>query len=152
MLYNIIVIYRTRDLFNGTLSKNTDGEIYQTERLCLLRYLTVRLADGLFHVKLRVFRDALFVWKGQVMEQENRVAIISMIISDEESVPAVNAILHEYGKFIQGRMGLPYRERGLNIISVVVDAPADTISTISGKLGRLRGVTSKSVYSKEKTG
>lgn len=86
------------------------------------------------------------------MEQENRVAIISMIISDDTSVPAVNALLHEYGKFIQGRMGIPYRERGLNIISVVVDAPADTISTLSGKLGRLKGVTSKSVYSKEKTG
>ena len=86
------------------------------------------------------------------MEQENRVAIISMIISDEASVPAVNSLLHEYGKFIQGRMGLPYRERGLSIISVVVDAPADTISTLSGKLGRLKGVTSKSVYSKEKTG
>ncbi len=86
------------------------------------------------------------------MEQENRVAIISMIISDEASVPAVNSLLHEYGKFIQGRMGLPYRERGLSIISVVVDAPADTISTISGKLGRLKGVTSKSVYSKENAG
>ena len=84
------------------------------------------------------------------MEQENRVAIISMIISDEASVPAVNSLLHEYGKFIQGRMGL--RERGLSIISVVVDAPADTISTISGKLGRLKGVTSKSVYSKENAG
>lgn len=86
------------------------------------------------------------------MEQENRVAIISMIISDDASVPAVNNLLHEYGKYIQGRMGLPYRERGLNIISIVVDAPPDCISTLSGKLGRLKGVTSKSVYSKENTG
>lgn len=86
------------------------------------------------------------------MEQETRVAIISMIISDETSVPAVNALLHEYGKFIQGRMGLPYRERGLNIISVVADAPADIISSLSGKLGRLKGVTSKTVFSKENTG
>lgn len=86
------------------------------------------------------------------MEQETRVAIISMIISDETSVPAVNALLHEYGKFIQGRMGLPYRERGLKIISVVADAPADIISSLSGKLGRLKGVTSKTVFSKENTG
>lgn len=86
------------------------------------------------------------------MEQETRVAIISMIISDETSVPAVNALLHEYGKFIRGRMGLPYRERGLNIISVVADAPADIISSLSGKLGRLKGVTSKTVFSKENTG
>lgn len=86
------------------------------------------------------------------MEQESRVAIISMIISDETSVPAVNAFLHKYGKFIRGRMGLPYRERGLNIISVVTDAPADIISALSGKLGRLKGVTSKTVFSKENAG
>jgi len=86
------------------------------------------------------------------MELETRVAIISMIISDETSVPAVNALLHEYGKFIRGRMGLPYRERGLNIISVVADAPADIISALSGKLGRLKGVTSKTVFSKENAG
>lgn len=82
------------------------------------------------------------------MEQEKRVAIISMIISDSESIPSVNALLHEYGQYIQSRMGLPYRERGLNIICVVVDAPADSISALSGKLGRLKGVTSKAVYSK----
>lgn len=86
------------------------------------------------------------------MEQETRVAIISMIISDETSVPAVNALLHEHSRFIRGRMGLPYRERGLNIISVVADAPADIISALSGKLGRLKGVTSKTVFSKENTG
>lgn len=86
------------------------------------------------------------------MEQETRVAIISMIISDETSVPAVNALLHEHGRFIRGRMGLPYHERGLNIISVVADAPADIISALSGKLGRLKGVTSKTVFSKENTG
>lgn len=82
------------------------------------------------------------------MEQEKRVAIISMIISDSESVPSVNNLLHEYGEYIQSRMGLPYRERGLNIISVVIDAPSDKISALSGKLGRLNGVTSKTVYSK----
>lgn len=81
------------------------------------------------------------------MENENRVAIISMIIEGEEMVPEVNRLLHEYGSFILSRTGLPLRERGLNIISVVADAPADKISALSGKLGRLPGVTSKAVYS-----
>lgn len=80
------------------------------------------------------------------MSDENRVAIISMIISDNNSVEQVNRLLHEYGGFILGRMGIPYRERGLNIISVVVDAPQDSISALSGKLGRLPGVKSKAVY------
>lgn len=84
------------------------------------------------------------------MENENRVAIISMIIENAEAVPEVNGLLHEYGRFILSRMGLPYRERALNIISVVVDAPADKISALSGKLGRLPGVTSKAVYSSQK--
>ena len=84
------------------------------------------------------------------MENETRVAIISMIIDSEEIIPEVNGLLHEYSRFILSRMGLPYRERGLNIISVVVDAPADKISALSGKLGRLRGVTSKAVYSPKK--
>ena len=82
------------------------------------------------------------------MDKENRVAIISMIISDKESIQSVNELLHEYGEYICGRMGLPYRERGLNIICIVIDAPMDSISALSGKLGRLSGVTSKAVYSK----
>lgn len=80
------------------------------------------------------------------MENENRVAIISMIIENEKSVEQVNRLLHDYSEFIRGRMGVPYRERGLNIISVVVDAPQDSISALSGKLGRLPGVRSKAVY------
>lgn len=83
------------------------------------------------------------------MEKENRVAIISMIIENEEIVPEINCLLHEYSEYIRGRMGLPYRERSLNIISIVVDAPEDRISALAGKLGRLRGVTSKAVYSKK---
>ena len=81
------------------------------------------------------------------METEARVAIISMIISDDSIVEQVNGLLHEYSGFIRGRMGIPYRERGLNIISVVVDAPQNSISALSGKLGRLPGVKSKAVYS-----
>lgn len=80
------------------------------------------------------------------MSNEDRVAIISMIIENDSSVEQVNRLLHEYSGFIRGRLGIPYRERGLNIISVVVDAPQDSISALSGKLGRQPGVKSKAVY------
>lgn len=109
-------------------------------------------------IYLCVFRDAFFVdcefigknsVKMRTALMENRVAIISMIIDNEEIIPEVNRLLHEYGRYILSRMGLPYRERALNIICVVADAPADVISALSGKLGRLQGVTSKAVYSKQ---
>ncbi len=83
------------------------------------------------------------------MENETRVATVAMIIDDNSCVEKVNDLLHEYSRYIIGRMGLPYRERGLNIINVVLDAPADAISALSGKLGRLKGVTAKAVYSKQ---
>ena len=82
------------------------------------------------------------------MEQETRIAVIGVIVEDNEAVGRVNQLLHEYGEFIIGRMGLPYEKRQMNIISVVVDAPADKISALSGKLGRISGVTSKALYSK----
>ena len=83
------------------------------------------------------------------METESRVAIIAMIVEDDTSVAAINELLHKYSSYIIGRMGIPYRERGLNIINVVMDAPADSISALSGQLGRLKGVTAKAVYSKK---
>lgn len=79
---------------------------------------------------------------------ETRVAIIGVIVEEVESVSKLNDILHEYGEYIIGRMGIPYREKNINIICVVVDAPNDIISTLSGKLGKLPGVSTKAVYSK----
>lgn len=79
---------------------------------------------------------------------ETRVAIIGIIVESSDSVEKLNGILHDYGKYIIGRMGLPYREKGINIISVAVDAPQDIISALSGKLGRLPGVSTKALYSK----
>lgn len=79
---------------------------------------------------------------------ESRVAIIGIIIENKDSVEDLNEILHEHGKFIIGRMGLPYAKRGINIISIVIDAPQDEINTLSGKIGKLNGVTSKVAYSK----
>jgi putative iron-only hydrogenase system regulator len=79
---------------------------------------------------------------------ETRVAIIGIIVEDGNSVGKLNGILHEYEKYIIGRMGLPYREKGVSIISIAVDAPQDIISALSGKLGRLPGVSTKALYSK----
>lgn len=79
---------------------------------------------------------------------ENRIALIGIIVENEESVDMLNKLLHEYREIIIGRMGLPYTTRGISIISVAVDAPSDTISALSGKLGALPGVSSKTTYSK----
>lgn len=78
---------------------------------------------------------------------ETRVAVIGIIVENEENVGELNKILHEYGKHIIGRMGLPYREKGINIISIAVDAPQDITSAMSGKIGRLQGITAKAAYS-----
>lgn len=79
---------------------------------------------------------------------ETRVAVISIIIEDPASVQEMNEILHQYSEYIIGRMGIPYRAKGINIISIAVDAPQDKISALSGKIGRLSGVTAKAAYSK----
>lgn len=81
--------------------------------------------------------------KGQGME--SRVSVISIIIKDEESAGAINELLHEFRQYIVGRMGIPYRERGVSIISVVLDAPGDVTSALSGKLGMLSGVSAKTL-------
>ncbi|MBP3464176.1 MAG: iron-only hydrogenase system regulator [Clostridia bacterium] len=79
---------------------------------------------------------------------ETRVAIIGIILENRDSTQKLNEILHEYGKYIIGRMGIPYPKKSINIISIVIDAEQDTINTLSGKIGKLQGVTSKVVYSK----
>ena len=79
---------------------------------------------------------------------ETRVAVISIIIEEPASVQAMNDILHTYAEYIIGRMGIPYRKRGISIISVAVDAPMNVINTLSGKIGKLPGVSAKAAYSK----
>lgn len=78
---------------------------------------------------------------------ETRVALIAIIVEHEGDSGALNALLHDYRKFIIGRMGLPYREKGVYIISIAMDAPQDEISALSGKIGRLRGISAKTAYS-----
>jgi putative iron-only hydrogenase system regulator len=79
---------------------------------------------------------------------DTRVAVISIIVENIESVESLNRILHEYGHYIIGRMGIPYREKGINIISIAIDAPNDRINALTGAIGRLPGVTAKAAYSK----
>ncbi len=79
---------------------------------------------------------------------ETRVALIGIVVDNPESVMTLNALLHEYGAYIIGRMGIPYRKRGISVISVALDAPPDVVSALSGKLGMLDGVSTKTVYSK----
>ena len=78
---------------------------------------------------------------------QTRVAVMSIILENGGETERINALLHDAGQYIIGRMGIPYREKGVNIISVVIDAPQDVISALTGKIGRLAGVTAKTAYS-----
>lgn len=78
---------------------------------------------------------------------DTRIALIGIIVENTESVEQLNALLHEYSHYIVGRMGIPYKEKNVNIISVAIDAPQDKINALSGKIGRLKGITAKTIYS-----
>ena len=79
--------------------------------------------------------------------EDSRVAVIGVIVEEPESVEALNAVLHDHAPYILGRMGIPYREKAISIISVAVDAPQNVINTLSGKIGKLPGVSVKTAYS-----
>lgn len=79
---------------------------------------------------------------------ETRIALIGIITENNDSAEKINALLHEYGQYIVGRMGIPYRQKGIAVISVIIDAPNGIISALSGKLGMLPGVSAKTIYSK----
>lgn len=81
---------------------------------------------------------------------EKRIGIIGIVIEDLSCVETVNAVLHDYAALIVGRMGIPYRERGVSIISLIVDGSNDDISAMTGKLGRIRGTSVKSMITKGK--
>lgn len=77
---------------------------------------------------------------------DTRVALISVIITESSSIDVLNETLHNYQEYIIGRMGIPYRPKGMNIISIALDAPSDKINALSGKIGKLPGITSKVTY------
>ena len=78
---------------------------------------------------------------------ETRIAVMGIIIEDVDSVEALNAVLHDYGTYIIGRMGIPYRDRCINIVSIAIDAPQDVIAALAGKIGNIEGVSVKTAYS-----
>ena len=80
--------------------------------------------------------------------QENRLAVISVIVENREVSPQINALLSEFGEYVIGRMGIPYKEKGGSIISIAVDAPAGIINRLTGKIGMLNGVTAKTLMHK----
>ena len=82
--------------------------------------------------------------------KETRIALIGIIIEEEKGITPTNQLLHESRDYIVGRMGIPYREKEINIISIVLDAPENTISTLSGKLGMIEGISVKSMFAKTK--
>ena len=83
----------------------------------------------------------------EVEHMETRVAVMSIIVEDPASVEKLNALLHEHGEYIIGRMGIPYRKRNISIISIALDAPQNTLSSLAGKVGSLTGVSVKTAYS-----
>lgn len=78
----------------------------------------------------------------------NRIALVGIIVSNPQQVETLNSVLHDYRTYIRGRMGVPFSDRGLSVISIVVDAPPDLISALAGKIGMLEGVSSKAVFPK----
>lgn len=80
---------------------------------------------------------------------DTRIAVIAIIVEDNGAAEEVNRLLHQYAEYVVGRMGVPYRPKEVSIISVILDAPQDAISALSGKLGMLSGVNTKTVYSRE---
>lgn len=83
---------------------------------------------------------------------DSRIAIVGIIVEDPDASMQINELLHDYGPYIIGRMGLPYRERNVNIISIAMDAPTDVINTLAGKLGKVEGVSAKTIYSRLQEG
>lgn len=92
-------------------------------------------------------RRGFLFWIKEVVFVETRVALMGIIVEEPERAAEVNELLHRYSEYVIGRMGVPYRARGVNIISVVLDAPQDVISALSGRMGRLEGVSAKTLYS-----
>ena len=81
------------------------------------------------------------------MQTQTRVAVMAIIVEEKEAVEKLNLTLHDYAEYIIGRMGIPYREKKINIVSIAIDAPQDTISSLAGKLGNIKGLSVKTAYS-----
>ena len=80
--------------------------------------------------------------------EENRLAVLSVILESREEAPKLNALLSEYGEYAVGRMGIPYQKKGVSVVCMVLDAPTSVLNALTGKIGQLRGVTAKTLFSK----
>ena len=103
----------------------------------------------------KVYNRSVAVWCRRISRKpaperkrsmESRVAVIAIIVQDSSSAASINALLHEYDQYIIGRMGIPYRTKGISIINIAIDAPQDAINRLAGGIGRLNGVSAKTVY------
>ncbi|MBD5131855.1 MAG: hypothetical protein HDT28_04595 [Clostridiales bacterium] len=83
------------------------------------------------------------------MCEQNRIAVLGIIVSDVQAVESVNRVLHDAGKYVLGRLGLPIRDRGINAITLVLDAPVNAVNALTGKLGAINGVSAKAMFGKE---
>lgn len=79
---------------------------------------------------------------------ENRLAVVSIIVENRSASPQINALLSEFGDYVIGRLGVPYKPKGVSVISIVIDAPAEIINKLTGKIGMLEGVTAKTLMHK----
>ena len=116
--------------------------------------LLKRKVQKKLHVTLflpRLSGGAAFLILQEELAMQTRVAVMSIIVEDRETVRKLNELLHEYGEYILGRMGIPYRAKGIHIISIAIDAPQDLISTLAGKIGGLPGVSVKTALSSVKS-
>jgi len=132
-----------RELFlpSGRTIRDSDAEIFLRRKAASS---PVRIGTATpFGVAVFVLKEN---GKREETAMENRIAAISILVSETDSVEKLNALLHTYGEHIIGRMGIPYRQRGVNIICLAMDAPADVINALTGKIGRLPGVTAKAAY------
>ena len=117
-----------------------------------LSYFSVKVsctdeAESTFYT-LRVCCPVLLAWDFfyEEVHMETRIALIGIIVADRNESGKLNEILHEYGEYIVGRMGVPYKDKHVNVIRIIVDAPQDVISALSGKLGMLPEVSTKTIY------
>ena len=107
---------------------------------------------GIFLVKRQIaeliaIKNKAGVFRLERGNMENRVALMAIIVEDREAANELNSLLHEYGEYVIGRMGIPYHKRNISILSVALDAPGNVISSLSGKIGKLKGVNTKIAYS-----
>ncbi len=105
--------------------------------------------EGLNKGVLKLFLRSLLEIKREIFMSENRIAVINVIVERRENSAEINELFSCFGDYIIGRMGIPYREKGVSVICVVLDAPTEIINTLTGKIGMLKGVSAKTLMSKK---